>query len=186
MKRIIATSLAVLLLGCLVRPANAQYYPYPAPPYANPYGYQQPMMPVNYMPMGNGAYAPQPMPMMQQPVMVMPVMVNRYIPVMGPLETMPANGPLDPTAFERPGVENAKAPSPAPAAPATAKAPVDSPPATADAPKKVNKPAEKTLASAKTAEGNSGIQQTAAEQPAGQGSAKHWYQKTWDYICGRK
>jgi hypothetical protein len=191
MNKSIAATLAVLLLGCLVRPANAQYYPYPPAAYGNPYS--QPTMPVQYMPMSYAApgapMMPQPMmgqpmmgqpmmgqpmmgqpmmgqPMMpQQPVMMVPVMVTRIVPMLGPLETMPSGGPLDSSSL---ATANARAS----AKPAVSVTPVAAAPAP---PSRPTVPA--AVADAKLPATEGSVQQTSATQPNTPELAKPWYKK---------
>ena len=110
MKPAIPFSLSVLVLACLLSPTHAQYYGNPGYPYAgypayNPgYGappampYGQPIMPVSAaMPM-----APAPMPMM---VMMVPVPVHTT-KMLGPVETMPKEGPPVPHIPDPPKEES--------------------------------------------------------------------------------
>src|ERR1043166_110380 len=109
MNRRFAIALGGLVLAGLAGPANAQYgYPYPAYPVSQPMAYPQPPA---YGPMQCGAYMPNGggMPMMNpwagypmmrpmpQPMVVpmyIPVPQTQYVPVFGPLQTMPEGGPL--------------------------------------------------------------------------------------------
>jgi hypothetical protein len=165
MNRFVSATLAGLVLGCLVSPANAQYG-YPAANYPQPYAPSAPM-PMGYMPMNNGGTMPQVMPaaaMPSQPVMMVPVYVTRIVPMLGPLETMPQGGPLDANALapnQAPIVNAAQVAHPVPAAAAQA----TTLPAT---------PTASTL-------GDTGLQQTAAKQTESPAS-KPWYKKTWDWV----
>jgi len=103
MKRLIAVALGGLALAASAGSALAQYpYPYPAYPAYQAGYYPQP---AGYPPVQYVSYAPQagmpgavPMMVVPQP-MVQPVYVpmvrTQYVPVFGPLETMPAGGPLN-------------------------------------------------------------------------------------------
>ena len=170
MKPPLTFTLAALLVGCLSHTAHAQYgYPYPPASY----GYPQPMgyVPMPYGPMPYGGYGQQAMPVtgyaqpMVMPVMV-PVVVDRVVPMLGPVETMPQAGPLDSA------VMNAVAAK-------TAPAPVVPPSAVIHT---VAKPKEEAAAPPQLASIAAAQQPTPAGQKVSveKQPTKHWYSKVYD------